>query len=86
MQLVNWYSKQAGVKALGDAGVIKRTTRESESWEHPRPPFEVSPCLFSSCTFHPPAALLRALHHTEKQLELLQTDQNAKMQTAAAST
>ena len=45
MQLVNWYSKKAGVKALGDAGVIKRTTRESESWERPRPPFEVSPFL-----------------------------------------
>ena len=41
IQLVSWY-KKAGVKAVGDNGVIMRTLKSSESWEHPRPPFEVN--------------------------------------------
>ena len=40
IQLVNWYFKR-GVKVVGEEGVILRLTQESESWEHPRPPFEV---------------------------------------------
>lgn len=40
IQLVHWYRK-GQVRAVGDDGVILRTTKGSESWEHPRPPFEV---------------------------------------------
>lgn len=43
IQLVQSYDK-AKVRAVGDDGVILRTTKGSESWEHPRPPFEVSNC------------------------------------------
>lgn len=43
MQLVYWY-KKAEVKAIGEDGVILRMLSSSESWEHPRPPFEVSSC------------------------------------------
>ena len=43
IQLVNWYPKKH-VKSLGEDGVILRTIQASESWEHPRPPFEVSSC------------------------------------------
>lgn len=39
-QLVLWYSK-SNVKPVGDEGVIIRTLKSSDSWEHPRPPFEV---------------------------------------------
>lgn len=41
LQLLHWYSK-GEVKTVGDEGVIMRTLRGSDSWEHPRPPFEVS--------------------------------------------
>lgn len=41
MQVVHWYPK-GQVRALGDNGVILRTLKSSESWEHPRAPFEVS--------------------------------------------
>ena len=41
IQLVNWYSKKS-VKAIGEDGVVLRTTKASESWEHPLPPFEVN--------------------------------------------
>ena len=40
LQLVNWYRK-AEVRTVGDEGLIVRTLRSSDSWEHPRPPFEV---------------------------------------------
>ena len=39
-QLVNFYRK-GEVKAVGEHGVVLRTLTASESWEHPRPPFEV---------------------------------------------
>lgn len=41
IQLVNWYHKSKGVKPLGESGVIKRTFKETDSWEHPQPAFEV---------------------------------------------
>ena len=44
IQLVHWYRK-GQVRAVGEDGVILRTTKGSESWEHPRPPFEVNPFL-----------------------------------------
>lgn len=40
IQLVNFYRK-GEVKAVGEGGVILRTLKASESWEHPRAPFEV---------------------------------------------
>ena len=40
IQLVNFYRK-GEVKTVGEHGVILRTLKASESWEHPRPPFEV---------------------------------------------
>lgn len=40
-QLVNWYSKDS-VKPVGEDGVILRRVKSSDSWEHPRPPFEVA--------------------------------------------
>lgn len=40
IQLVNWYPKK-GVKSVGEDGIVLRTTSPSESWEHPRAPFEV---------------------------------------------
>ena len=44
LQLVQWYHK-GQVRAVGDDGVILRTIKTSESWEHPRPPFEVGTLL-----------------------------------------
>lgn len=41
IQLVNFYRKSE-VKAVGEDGVILRTLKASQSWEHPRPPFEVN--------------------------------------------
>jgi len=41
IQLVNFYRK-GEVKAVGEEGVIMRILKASQSWEHPRPPFEVT--------------------------------------------
>ena len=44
IQLVNWHPA-ASVKVAGDSGLVfKRSLAEADSWETPRPPFDVCGC------------------------------------------
>ncbi len=41
MHLVNWVNKDSARVASDDGDVYKVTIAEADSWETPRPPFEV---------------------------------------------